>query len=133
MSRPKKDLKKIFRKEILFTEDEFEKLNLLFKDSDYQNMNEMIRDVLLNKQYRVVSFDTESIVKQSILIEQVRRIGSNFNQLIRSFHQKKLDNFSQEERKLLCKNIQEIKEVYIKIEESARNHNSRPVYENTIR
>lgn len=133
MSRPKKDLKKIFRKEILFTEDEFEKLNLLLKDSDYQNMNEMIRDVLLNKQYRVVSFDTESIVKQSILIEQVRRIGSNFNQLIKSFHQKKLDNFSQEERKLLMKNILDIKEVYIKIEESAREHNLRPVHKNTIR
>ena len=50
------------------------------------NMNSMIRDILLKKKYRIVTFNNDARIQRSILIEEVRRIGNNFNQLMKSFN-----------------------------------------------
>jgi hypothetical protein len=119
--RPISENKKEKSKVLYFSNTEFQYLENLFNESDYQNMNEMFRDILLKNEYRVVSFDTESIVKKSILVEQVRRIGNNFNQLIKALNQRKLDSLSQYDIKSLQENIKDIKEIYIKIESEVRN------------
>lgn len=119
MSRPENIIKRKNRKEILFSDEEFVKINSLFLESDYNNINSMIRDILLNNEYRVVTFDNDSRIQRGILIEEVRRIGNNFNQLMRSFNQRKMDSFSKSEITLLLKNLDEIKIVYYKIEDIA--------------
>ncbi|SHG58163.1 hypothetical protein [Flavobacterium aquidurense] len=44
--RPKKEVKRTKEKRILFTELETEQIDKMFSESDYMNMNTMIRDIL---------------------------------------------------------------------------------------
>ena len=127
--RPKKEVKRAKEKRILFTELESEQIDKMFSESDYTNMNSMIRDILLNNQYRIITFDNDARIKKGILIEEVRRIGNNFNQLIKSFHQKKLDYFTRTEISYLIKNIDDIKQIYSKIEECIKNDGSKQATE----
>lgn len=122
--RPESKIKRDKEKRILFTDLEFNIINKMFEESDYTNMNNMIRDILLNRQYRVVTFDNDARIKKGILIEEVRRIGNNFNQLVKSFNQRKMDSFTQAEIYHLIKNVDEIKEVYVKIEDVIRNESA---------
>lgn len=116
VGRPESEIKRDKEKRILFTESEIKKINQMFSESDYNNINSMIRDILLNNQYRIVTFDNDARIKKGILIEEVRRIGNNFNQLIKSFNQRKLDSFSKDEINNLLKSIEDIKIIYNKIE-----------------
>lgn len=118
--RPNKEIKRTKEKRVLFTEDEFEQLNNMFKDSIYYSMNEMIRDILLKKQYKVVTLDNELRVERNRIIEECRRIGNNFNQLIKNFNQKKLDYFTEKDIYFIKLNIEQIKMLYSKIEEYIR-------------
>lgn len=118
--RPYKEIKRTKEKRVLFTEDEFEQLNNMFKDSIYYSMNEMIRDILLKKQYKVVTLDNELRVERNRIIEECRRIGNNFNQLIKNFNQKKLDYFTEKDILFIKLNIEQIKILYSKIEENIR-------------
>ncbi|OXB08410.1 hypothetical protein B0A81_08825 [Flavobacterium plurextorum] len=120
--RPKKEIKKNFRKEILFSGDEFKLITIMFSESDYNNMNDMIRDILLKKKYRIVTFNNDARIEKNILIEEVRRIGNNFNQLIKSFNERKMDSFSKIETEMLLKSLAEIKEVFFKIEDIAKEN-----------
>ncbi|MFH6969846.1 hypothetical protein [Flavobacterium sp. FlaQc-28] len=127
--RPEKEIKRSNNKKVMLSDDEYKKLNELFEKSDYTNMNSMIRDILLNNQYRIITFDNDARIKKGILIEEVRRIGNNFNQLIKSFHQKKLDYFTRTEISYLIKNIDDIKQIYSKIEECIKNDGSKQATE----
>lgn len=118
--RPNKEIKRTKEKRVLFTEDEFEQLNKMFKDSIYHSVNEMIRDILLKKQYKVVTLDNELRVERNRIIEECRRIGNNFNQLIKYFNQKKLDYFTEKDILFIKINIEQIKMLYVKIEENIR-------------
>lgn len=120
MSRPKKEIKKNFRKEILFSEDEFNIITKMYSVGDYNNINCMLRDILLNNQYRIVTFNNDSRIQKNILIEQVRRIGNNFNQLIKHFNQKKLDHFTKEEILALQTVLNNIRIIYERIEKTTR-------------
>ncbi|MBZ4037792.1 hypothetical protein K6T82_23750 [Flavobacterium sp. 17A] len=119
--RPELEIKRDKSKVLYFSKEEYEILEKKLIESDYQNMSEMIREILINNQYRVVSFDTESVLQRSIIIEQVRRIGNNFNQLIKSLNQRKLDSLTKNDIKSLQDNILDIKNIYAKIEEEVRN------------
>lgn len=119
--RPNKEIKRTKEKRVLFTEDEFEQLNKMFKDSIYHSVNEMIRDILLKKQYKVVTLDNELRVERNRIIEECRRIGNNFNQLIKYFNQKKLDYFTEKDILFIKINIEQIKMLYVKIEENVRS------------
>lgn len=130
--RPLSELKREKSKIIYFTIEEFEKLNSLFAKSDYLNTSDMIRDIVLKKRYRVVTFDNDARIRRGILVEEVRRIGNNFNQLVKSFHQRKMDYFTPAEISLLIKNVDEIKEIYRKIEECITSDLSKPISQNII-
>ena len=117
MARPKIDNKREKRIKINFTNEEFDILNKkYFESKNYQSFNEMIRDMLLNNQYKVVTTDLNLLAEKSLLIGSVRKIGNNFNQLLKHLNQKKLDNFSTDEKNAILFNLQEIKNYYIKIE-----------------
>lgn len=118
--RPNKEIKRTKEKRVLFTEDEFEQLNKMFKDSIYHSVNEMIRDILLKKEYKVVTLDNELREERNIIIGECRRVGNNFNQLIKNFNQKKLDYFTEKDILLIKINIEQIKMLYVKIEENIR-------------
>ena len=120
--RPKKEVKRSKEKRILFTELEAEQIDKMFSESGYMNMNSMIRDILLKKKYRIVTFNNDARIQRSILIEEVRRIGNNFNQLMKSFNERKMDSFSKIEIEMLLKNLAEIKEVFFKIEDIAKEN-----------
>jgi hypothetical protein len=128
--RPEKEIKRLNNKKVMFSNEEYKKLNKLFVNSDYTNMNNMIRDILLNNQYRIVTFDNDARIKKGILIEEVRRIGNNFNQLIKSFNQKKLDYFTRTEISDLIKNVDDIKQIYSKIEDCIKNEKLKPETKN---
>ena len=117
MARPKIDNKREKRIKINFTNEEFDILNKkYFESKNYQSFNEMIRDILLNNQYKMVTTDLNLLAETSLLIGSVRKIGNNFNQLLKHLNQKKLDNFSTDEKNSIFFNLQEIKNYYIKIE-----------------
>lgn len=117
MARPKIDNKREKRIQISITNEEFKILNKKYLDSkNYQSLNEMIRDLLLKSQYKVVTTDLNLLAEASLLIGSVRKIGNNFNQLLKHLNQKKLDSFSTDEKNLILFNLQEIKNYYIKIE-----------------
>lgn len=118
--RPEKEIKRIKDKRIKFSEDEFKKLDKLFSEGEYQNMNDMLRDILLNNQYKIITLDFDARIKKNILIEEVRRIGNNFNQLMKHLNQKKLNYFTVEDIGQLNKSILEIKSIYEKIEKNIR-------------
>lgn len=118
--RPNKEIKRTKEKRVLFTEDEFEQLNNMLKDSIYYSMNEMIRDILLKKQYKVVTLDNELKQERNIIIGECRRVGNNFNQLIKNFNQKKLDYFTDKDIHFLKINIEQIKMLFGKIEENIK-------------
>jgi hypothetical protein len=118
--RPKLEKKRKIRKEMVFTEDEFELLNKRLSEGEYQNMNDMLRDILLNNQYKIITLDFDARIKKNILIEEVRRIGNNFNQLMKHLNQKKLHYFTVEDIAQLNKSILEIKSIYEKIEKNIR-------------
>lgn len=114
--RPEKEIKRKKRKEFLLTDEEYKKLDKLFSDSSYQNMNYMIRDILLENKYEVITLDQNLRAEILTLIEQSRRIGNNFNQLIKHFNQKKLTYFTSDEIKKLLNTLEEIKHLYGAIE-----------------
>lgn len=120
--RPKIEIKRKKRKEIMFSDKEYFKLNKMFIESSYKNMNEMIRDIILKERYQIITLDKELLVERDILIEEVRRIGNNFNQLMKLLHQKKLDYFTKEDINCLVNNINNIKNIYNRIEISISNN-----------
>ena len=115
--RPEIEIKRDKSKLIYFTNAEFEQLNKMLTQGEYQNMNDMIRGILLNNQYKIITLDFDELIKRNILIEEARIIGNNFNQLLKHFNQKKMDHFTKEEISILNTNIIQIKTVYDKIEQ----------------
>ena len=108
--RPESEIKKEIRKNIYFTKDELEFLKLKYSESKmYHNLNDMIRDILLKNEYKVLTTDQKLLVETSFLIGFVRKVGVNFNQLMKHFNQKKLDSFSASERDEVIFNLQEIR------------------------
>jgi len=115
--RPLIEVKRNKRIQISITEKEFEILEKKYTDSKiYHSMNEMIRDILLKNEYKVITTDQKLVLETSLLIGSVKKIGTNFNQLLKHLNQKKLDNFSTDEKNIIIFNLQEIKKYYIKIE-----------------
>lgn len=120
--RPEKEEKRTKEKRILFTDQEFETLNKRYSDSKiYHSLNEMIRDILLRNEYKIITTDQKLAFETNILIGSVKKIGNNFNQLLKHLNQKKLDNFSTDEKNIIIFNIHEIKKYYIKIENFLKN------------
>lgn len=118
--RPEIEIKRDIPKLINFTNAEFEQLNKMLTQGEYQNMNDMIRDILFNNQYKIITLDFDARIKKNILIEEVRRIGNNFNQLMKHLNQKKLNYFTVEDIEQLNKSILEIKSIYDKIEKNIK-------------
>lgn len=120
--RPEKEKKRTKEKRILFTDQEFETLNKIYSDSKiYHSLNQMIRDILLGKGYKIITTDQKLAFETNILIGSVKKIGNNFNQLLKHLNQKKLDNFSTDEKEIIIFNLQEIRKYYIKIENFLKN------------
>lgn len=116
--RPEKEIKRNKRIQISITPKEFDDLNILYNNSKiYHSLNEMIRDILLNNKYETKTIDEKGYTESIILISSVRKIGNNFNQLLRHLNQKKLDNFGTDERNQIQFNLQEIRKIFISINE----------------
>lgn len=118
--RPKIENKREVGKTIWFTKSENEILIALQANGEYQSCNDMIRDIILNKKYHIISLDTESRIQKNILIEQAKRIGNNFNQLIKHFNEKKLDHFTKQDIVVLQNYLSSIKIIYERIEKNTR-------------
>ena len=120
--RPEKEEKRTKEKRILFTDQEFETLNKIYLDSKiYHNLTEMMRDILLKNEYKIITTDQKLALETNLLIGSVKKIGNNFNQLLKHLNQKKLDNFSKDEKDIIIFNLQEIRKYYIKIENFLKN------------
>ena len=118
MARPKKDQIRDKRIKINFTLSEYETLNKKYNESKmYHSLNEMIRDILLGNQYKIITKDQELLIYSIHLVTAAKKIGNNFNQLLKHLNQKKLDTFSTEERNIMMFNLQEIKNFYLKLDD----------------
>ena len=121
MARPKKEQKREKRLMVNFTLSEYETLNKKYNESKmYHSLNEMIRDILLRGEYKILTKDQDLLTYSVHLITAAKKIGNNFNQLLKHLHQKKFDTFSTEERNIMMYNLQEIKNFYIKLDEYLR-------------
>lgn len=118
--RPKSKEKRKIGKTIWFNNEEHEILKKRFSEGEYLSFNDMIRDILMNNKYKIIALDFDERIQRNILIEEVRRIGNNFNQLIKHFNQKKLDHFTKNEILALNKNVIEIRTIYEKIEKTIK-------------
>ena len=114
--RPKSIEKRKIGKTIWFNNEEHQILKKRLSEGEYLSFNDMIRDILMNNQYKIITLDFDERIQRNILIEEARRIGNNFNQLLKHFNQKKLDYFTKEEISILNANIIQIKAIYDKIE-----------------
>lgn len=120
--RPESEIKRDRVKKIYFTEEEFEKINDMFFDGDYRNINEMLRDIILNGKYEIISDNREERLQRMNLLDQVKRIGNNFNQLVKSLNQRKMDSLTRNDINMLHKNIINIRDIYIKINDNISNY-----------
>jgi len=120
MARPKYSEDSLRKKyiKINLNDKEKEKIDELFKDSNYNYVTEMIRDIVLNNQYKVVSTDLEMYEIRLQLLNEARRIGNNFNQLLKHFNQNKKDNFSKEDIQIMLNMLNNIDKTYSKINEN---------------
>lgn len=112
-------LKKIKRNDKLVVQlypSEKKKIIDIVEKSAYNNTSDFVRDVTLNGIYKVVTIDNDLINRNDLLLQQVRNIGNNFNQLLKNIHSKKLSYFTQEDIKNVTENLNEIKDIYTKIE-----------------
>ncbi|WP_432221782.1 hypothetical protein ACRASX_14775 [Flavobacterium sp. TMP13] len=114
--RPKIIEKRSNAKTIWFNDRELIQLNEMLNEGEYRCLNDMMRDILINRQYKIITCNFDARNQRNILIEEVRRIGINFNQLVKHFNQKKLDNFTKEEITVLIAITNQIKIIYDKIE-----------------
>lgn len=120
--RPQKINKRDIRIQTYITQDEFELLNTKYIDSKiYHSLNEMVRDILLKNEYKIITTDQKLALETNLLLGSLNRIGNNFNQLLKHLNQKKLDNFSTNEKNIIIFNLQEIRKYYIKIENFLKN------------
>lgn len=118
MARPKKEEKREKRLMVNFTNSEYDILNKKYSESKaYHSLNEMMRDILLKNQYKTITLDQELLTYSIHLITAAKKIGNNFNQLLKHLNQKKLDTFSTEERNMMMFNLQEIKNFYLKLDD----------------
>ncbi len=116
--RPKIIQKRNIGRTIWFNDKELEILNQRFSHGEYLSFNDMIRDILINNRYKIITLDFDAKIQRNILIEETRRIGNNFNQLVKLFNQKKLDHFTKEEIVVLNTVVIQIKSIYDKIEKN---------------
>jgi hypothetical protein len=116
--RPKIIQKRNIGKTIWLNNEELEILNQRFSQGEYLSFNDMIRDILINNRYKIITLDFDAKIQRNILIEETRRIGNNFNQLVKLFNQKKLDHFTKEEIVALNTVVIQIKNIYDKIEKT---------------
>jgi hypothetical protein len=116
--RPKITQKRNIGRTIWFNDKELEILNQRFSQGEYLSFNDMIRDILINNRYKIITLDFDAKIQRNILIEETRRIGNNFNQLVKLFNQKKLEHFTREEIVVLNAVVIQIKSIYDKIEKN---------------
>lgn len=117
---PTKEKKKNKYISFRVNDDEYEQLNKLLKKSSYNKMSDLTRDILLNNRYNVVALDDNMLLIRTKLLVEIRRIGNNFNQLIKSFNQKKTDSFTKDEIGYIINSMKNIEYIYSKIEENIK-------------
>ena len=120
MARPKYSEESLRKKYIKINLNEKEKalIDELFKNSNYSYVADMVRDILLNNKYSIVTNDNEMFQIRSELLNEVRRVGNNFNQLLKHFNQKKSENFTQDDIENMIFLLSEIKLKFNQINEN---------------
>jgi len=88
------------------------KFKELLANSVYRNQSEMIRDIILNNRYKVVSVDQNMVQEKAIIVTQIKKIGTNFNSLLRLLHTKKLNYFTQNDIKQLRESLISLNEFF---------------------
>jgi len=120
MARPKYSEDSLRKKyiKVNLNDKEKEVIDNLFKESNYNYTAEMIRDIILNNQYKVISTDKEMYEIRLQLLNEVRRVGNNFNQLLKHYNQIKKENFTREDIDYLLFLLKNIDKTYTKINEN---------------
>lgn len=115
IGRPQLEDKRNKHLKVYLNSKEKEELEKLLSKSIYNNSSEMIRDVVFNKRFKVISIDEKSNQEKAILITQIKRLGVNFNTLIKMLNSKKLNYFTNDDIKIIKKELINIGEFLKKI------------------
>ena len=109
-------------KTILFRISTEEKkiLNDLLAKSIHKKLSPLLRDLIFKSQVKMLSTDENLIREQGILISQSKKIGANFNQLVKLIHSKKLNYFTQDDIKNTLDLLKQIKNLYLKIANTSK-------------
>jgi len=124
MAAPIKEIKREEVIKVKLYPDEKEQLKTMLAGSSHPNMSIMVREILFKGEIKVVSIDNDLVNRNGLLLQQVRNIGKNFNQLIKLLHSKKLNYFTTKDVNTIGDDIKEIKSVYTSIEQYFRNNGS---------
>ncbi|POS00912.1 mobilization protein MobC [Flavobacterium croceum DSM 17960] len=113
--RPKQEIHKSHRIQFLVNDDQKNKLDALFEQSNYKNRTDMFIDIFINNKYQVYTLDHSMFLMRSHLLGESKRIGTNLNQLVKHLNREKLQFIDKKLLLELHKTLQEIEELYIKI------------------
>lgn len=91
----KGEKKRTFRYEIKLNKEEYDAFNLKLEQSIYKKMPQMIRSIVINNEYKMITVDKNLTQEKAVLITEIKKIGSNFNQLVKLLNTKKLNYFTQ--------------------------------------
>ena len=115
--RPKKKPsdKRSSRIEIRLSEKEKQEFKHLLDTSVYKSYSDMIRDIVLLRDFKVRTLDPDLREEKSLLITEAKYLGNNFNQFLKQIHSKKLTYFTSSEKDQVLKSIKEIHIILYKI------------------
>ncbi len=100
----------------------------IFKDSAYRTVSEMLRDVILDRKYKVQQSSGDTLIQLGRLKTELNRVGVNLNSLTKAFISRGQKYIDQKEKEQLLMSLRVLKEdldvINSKIEESIYKHDS---------
>lgn len=116
--RPKKENNATKHIGFYVTEQEYQKMEKLFKESAYQSKSQMYRDLILNGKHTVVTTDQTMFQIRNQLLTNVKKVYSQFGELIGYLKDKENYTFSRAELHLLIEICEDIRYCYEEIKDN---------------
>lgn len=109
----KKEIMKTFR----FSKKEINDFEIQTKEGNYQNITKMIKDIILNKKYRVISIDLEAQKNTMIILKEVREIANDYKKIASKMDSQNIESFTSEEKTELINLLFKTSLLYSSIDE----------------
>lgn len=103
-----KDEKRTIAIKVYINSFEETKLEEMLNGSIHRAKSDMMRYIIFNNELKKITIDPLLQAEKNVLIEQTKRIGNNFSQLVRLIHSKKRDYFTHDEVNSMLEHLRSI-------------------------